>query len=229
MVLVCGDIAGWPESGPVYRTAQGCWLNVPTAELQQTVRILLWKRPDLVSQLAVMVSVCPQLHRDEAALAAGLYELRWQLSQVRSDCRRAVPLLLNSKVAGASVPQPLWQTAQAGEAMQVWLADDVPCSTGTWLAQKDGTDRLAAQVRMNTLVRLTEQTMMAALTAASDDMPPADPAMVVYRMTPSGAPVLADSLWQRWLSQHTALNSLPGWQPNPSSADVTLPNWRAAK
>jgi hypothetical protein len=70
--------------------------------------------------------------------------------------------------------------------MQVWLADDVPCSTGTWLAQKDGTDRLAAQVRMNTLVRLTEQTMMAALTAASDDMPPADPAMVVYHMTPSG-------------------------------------------
>jgi hypothetical protein len=119
------------------------------------------------------------------------------------------------QVAGASVPQPLWQTAQAGEAMQVWLADDVPCSTGTWLAQKDGTDRLAAQVRMNTLVRLTEQTMMAALTAASDDMPPADPAMVVYHMTPSGAPVLADSLWQRWLSQHTALNSLPGWQPNP--------------
>ena len=225
VVLVCGDIAGWPESGPVYRTARGCWLNVPTAELQQTVRILLWKRPDLVSQLAVMVSVCPQLHRDEAALAAGLYELRWQLSQVRSDCRRAVPLLLNSKVAGASVPQPLWQTAQAGEAMQVWLADDVPCSTGTWLAQKDGTDRLAAQVRMNTLVRLTEQTMMAALTAASDDMPPADPAMVVYHMTPSGAPVLADSLWQRWLSQHTALNSLPGWQPNPSSADVTLPNF----
>lgn len=215
VVLVCGDIAGWPESGPVYRTARGCWLNVPTAELQQTVRILLWKRPDLVSQLAVMVSVCPQLHRDEAALAVGLYELRWQLSQVRSDCRRAVPLLLNSKVAGASVPQPLWQTAQAGEAMQVWLADDVPCSTGTWLAQKDGTDRLAAQVRMNTLVRLTEQTMMAALTAASDDMPPADPAMVVYHMTPSGVPVLADSLWQRWLSQHTALNSLPGWQPNP--------------
>ena len=225
VVLVCGNIAGWPENGPVYRTAQGCWLNVPTAELQQTVRILLWKRPDLVSQLAVMVSVCPQLHRDEAALAVGLYELRWQLSQVRSDCRRAVPLLLNSKVAGASVPQPLWQTAQAGEAMQVWLADDVPCSTGTWLAQKDGTDRLAAQVRMNTLVRLTEQTMMAALTAASDDMSPADPAMVVYHMTPSGAPVLADSLWQRWLSQHTALNSLPGWQPNPSSADVTLPNF----
>jgi hypothetical protein len=54
----------------------------------------------------------------------------------------------------------------------------MPCSTGTWLAQ-DGTDRLAAQVRMNTLVRLTEQTMMAALTAAFDDMPPADPAMVV--------------------------------------------------
>ncbi len=100
--------------------------------------------------------------------------------------------------------------------MQVWLADDVPCSTGTWLAQRDGLtpgcpgeDKYAGSPGL-------EQTMMAALTAASDDgSSPADPAMVVYRMTPSGAPVLAGYLWQRWLSQHTALNSLPGWAVSP--------------
>ena len=146
VVLVCGDIARWPECGVVLRTAQGCWLNVPTAELQQTVRTLLRKRPDLISQLAVMVCVCPQLHGDEAALAVGLNELRWQLNQARSDCRRSVPLLLSSHVAGASVPHSLWQTAQTGEAMQVWQANDAPCCTGTWLAQKNGRERLATQV-----------------------------------------------------------------------------------
>ena len=62
VVLVCGDIARWPECGVVLRTAQGCWLNVPTAELQQTVRTLLRKRPDLISQLAVMVCVDRKAH-----------------------------------------------------------------------------------------------------------------------------------------------------------------------
>ncbi|EME8414913.1 TPA: OmpA family protein [Klebsiella oxytoca] len=225
VVLVCGDIARWPECGVVLRTAQGCWLNVPTAELQQTVRTLLRKRPDLISQLAVMVCVCPQLHGDEAALAVGLNELRWQLNQARSDCRRSVPLLLSSHVAGASVPHSLWQTAQTGEAMQVWQANDAPCCTGTWLAQKNGRERLATQVRMNALVRLTHETALAMLTAPSVDTPPVIPAMMLYHMTPSGAPVLPQNLWQRWLSHHTALGSLPGWQPDTSSADVLLPDF----
>ncbi len=51
------------------------------------------------------------------------------------------------------------------------------------------------------------------------------PAMMLYHMTPSGAPVLPQNLWQRWLSHHTALGSLPGWQPDTSSADVLLPDF----
>ncbi|HDU6242111.1 TPA: OmpA family protein, partial [Klebsiella aerogenes] len=38
IVLVCGDTADWPGEGAVYRTAQGCWLRVATAALQQTAR-----------------------------------------------------------------------------------------------------------------------------------------------------------------------------------------------
>lgn len=225
VVLVCGDTASWPGDSRVHRTAQGCWLSVSATELQQTVRIFRWKRSDLLSQLAVMFSIYPQQHNDNAALAARLYELRWQLSQVRRDTRRAVPLLLGSTIAGKSVTQPLWQTAHAGEAVQVWQPDEAPCSTGTWLSQTDGAERLAVQVRTNALIRFTQQTALAALTEESDDMPPAAPAVLLYHMMVSGTPVLTDNLWQRWLTLHTALSPQPGWQPDSSSETLTLPEF----
>uniref|UniRef100_UPI003525425D OmpA family protein n=1 Tax=Enterobacter wuhouensis TaxID=2529381 RepID=UPI003525425D len=225
VVLVCGDVADWPGEGAVYRTAQGCWLNVPASELQQTARVLLWKRPELVSQLAVMFCISPQQHDDDAAMTARCYELRWQLGQVRRDTRRVVPLLLSSKVAGETVSRPLWQSTLNDGEMRVWQADDVPCSAGTWLSQKSAEDRLALQVRMSAHVRFVEQTALSALAAASDDMPPAVPAMVLYHMSPSGAPALADNLWQRWLSRHTSLKSLPGWQPVSATDDAPLPDF----
>ncbi len=225
VVLVCGNVAGWPVGGAIYRTAQGCWLNVVTAELQQTTRLLLWKRPELVSQLAVMFRICPQQDSDEAAMMARLYELRWQLGLVRCDTHRKVPLLLNSTVAGITVSQPLWQTALSGEAIQVWHADEAPCSVGTWLSQKGGEDRLAMQVRMSAHARFVEQTALNALMSASDDMPSIAPSMVLYHMAASGAPTMANSLWQRWLSHHTTLNSLPGWQPVATHDGISLPDF----
>jgi len=225
VVLVCGDMADWPDDSTIYRTARGCWLKVATAELQQTVRYLLWKRPDLVTQLAVMFRIFPQQESDEAAMTARLYELRWQLGQVRRDTRRAVPLLLNSTIAGETVSQPLWQTALNGAEMQVWQADDVPCSTGTWLSQKGSEERLAMQVRMSAHARFVKQNALSVLASTSDDMPSVVPSMMLYHMTTSGAPALNDNLWQRWLSRHTTLNLLPGWQPVATPDDVPLPDF----
>ena len=78
-MLVCGDTADWPGESAVYRTAQGCWLRLATAALQQTVRYVRNERPALIAQLAVMFCMQPQQHDDDAALAAR--ELRWQLAQ----------------------------------------------------------------------------------------------------------------------------------------------------
>ncbi|HAT1683016.1 TPA: OmpA family protein [Klebsiella oxytoca] len=226
LVLVCGDTPDWPGGEPLYRSARGCWLRVSVAELQQTVRYLLWNRPELVSQVTVMFGVCPQQYKDEAALTARLHALRWQLGLVRRDARRAVPLLLVSTVAGTSVTQPLWQTAQAGETVQVWQADSVPCSAGAWLSRNNTAACMAVLVRMNALASLTAQTMMPALTADSDSLPPVVPAMLLYHQKPSSAvPVLPDSLWSRWLSRHTALNVFPGWQPDISSEGAMLPDF----
>lgn len=170
IVLVCGDTADWPGEGAVYRTAQGCWLRVATAALQQTVRYVRNERPALIAQLAVMFCMQPQQHDDDAALAARLRELRWQLAQVRGDTRREILLLLNSSLSGASL-EPLWQTARAGETLQVWLPDGVPCSSASWLMQADGAHRLAAQLRINALARFTQQMALNVLAAASDDVP----------------------------------------------------------
>ncbi|HDT1379519.1 TPA: OmpA family protein [Klebsiella aerogenes] len=224
VVLVCGDTADWPGESAVYPTSQGCWLRVTTTALQQTARYLQRERPALIAQLAVMFCVQPQQHDDDAALTARLRELRWQLAQVRRDTRRAIPLLLNSTLSGASL-EPLWQTACVGEMTQVWPSDGVPCSSASWLMQADGAHRLAALVRMNAFARFTQQMALSALTAATDDVPPIAPAVVLYHFTPAGAPVVADNLWQRWLSGHTALNSQPGWLPEMTSEARTLPDF----
>ncbi|WP_368083738.1 OmpA family protein [Klebsiella michiganensis] len=222
VVLVCGDTPDWPGEGAVYRTAQGCWLKVSTAQLQQTVRHLLRERPELAAQLTVMVCVCPQQHDDETVLTARLHELRWQLAQVRRDTRRTVPLLLTSSVAGASVTQTLWQSLRAGEAPQVWQADEAPCSVSRWISQDDTALRTGAQVRINAQTRFIAEAVLPALTAESPDMPVVMPAMVLYHQTPSvAAPVMPDSLWSRWLARHTTLKSLPGWLPGSSSPDDT--------
>ncbi|EML2223982.1 OmpA family protein [Klebsiella aerogenes] len=224
VVLVCGDTADWPGEGAVYRTAQGCWLRVATAALQQTARYLQRERPALIAQLAVMYCVQPQQHDDDAALTARLRELRWQLAQVRRDTRRAIPLLLNSTLFGTSL-EPLWQTARAEETMQMWLPDGVPFSSASWLMQADGAHRLAALVRMNAFARFTQQIALSVLTAATDDVPPIAPAVVLYHFTPAGAPAVADNLWQRWLSEHTSLNSLPGWLPKIAADARKLPDF----
>ena len=222
VVLVCGDTPDWPGEGVVYRTAQGCWLRVSTAQLQQTVRHLLQDRPELAAQLAVMVCVCPQQHDDETVLTARLHELRWQLAQVRRDTRINIPLLLTALVAGASVTETLWQLLRAGEAPQVWQADEAPCSVSRWISQDDTASRTSAQVRINAQARFIAEVVLPALTAESPDMPSAVPAMVLYHQTPSvAAPVMPDSLWSRWLARHTTLTSLPGWLPGSSSPDDT--------
>jgi len=223
VVLVCGDTSAWPWEGRLHRTAQGCWLKVATAELQQTVRHLLWQRPELVSQLAVMFSVCAGQRADETELVARLHELRWQLTQVRRDGGRTVPLLLMSSVAGMSVDEALWQTVRMEGPVQVWHDDDTPVSVSAWLLQGNIAARHSAQVRMNAHARFVAETVLPVLTVEPADMPRLQPFMVLYRMAASaGGTAVADSLWHSWLARRTTLTELPGWLPAASASDAAV-------
>lgn len=226
VVLVCGDTDDFPQETLVHRTAQGCWLKVAEDTLQQTVRQLLWLRPELVSQLTVMVCICPQQHDSEPVLTTRLLNLRWQMVQIRRDTRRQVPLLLTSVVGARMMDVPLWQSVMPGEATQIWLDNEAPVSAGAWLSQDATPARLRTQVLLDAHARFVGDTVLPALIGNNPDMPVIKPAMVLYHQTQEVKPHHELSLWQDFLARHTTLKSVSGWQPGAASANTaSLPDF----
>lgn len=211
VVLVCGDTGDWPGEGPLYRTAQGCWLRVAEAALQQTVRELLWLRPELVSQLAVMACVAPQQHASRDRLTGLLLTLRWQMAQVRRDTHRQVPLLLTSRIAARDVTSPIWQSVRVDHGIQVWQGGRVPVSTSVWLSQEAAPDRLHAQILFSAHARFVSETVLPALVGNNPDMPAARPAVVLYHHVQGQQDQHERSLWQLFLVSHTTLKTVAGW------------------
>ncbi|MCB3388944.1 OmpA family protein [Klebsiella quasipneumoniae] len=214
VVLVCGDLpCVWPQPSPVRVVKQGCWIRVEkTEELPQVARQILSQRPEWGPQLSVLLCVCPQRHAQSYALTSALLALRWQLSQLRQQTRYAVPLALQGQVGSAMSPSLLWQAAIPGEAVKVWQPSCAPCSVATWLSV-GGAAALQQQVLMNSLMGWFERHVLAVLTEENADLPPLTPAAVLWGIGPTHAGSLASSAWTRWLSRHTGLTRVAGWQP----------------
>ena len=222
VVLVCGDTDDFPGTSSVHRTAQGCWINVPEAALQQTVRQLLWLRPELGAQLAVMACIFPQRCDDDAALITRLLTLRWQMVQVRRDIRRQVPLLLASTVAARPVTTPLWQSVLPAQDIQVWQDNEAPVSAHVWLSQNPTPAHLRVQILLDAHARFTRETVLSVLSGDNPDMPAVKPAMVLYHQTAGMKHPHAHSLWQRFLIRHTTLQHAEGWLPDVIASDSTM-------
>ncbi|HCB0360989.1 TPA: OmpA family protein [Klebsiella quasipneumoniae subsp. quasipneumoniae] len=214
VVLVCGDLpCVWPQPSPVRVVKQGCWIRVEkTEELPQVARQILSQRPEWGPQLSVLLCVCPQRHAQSDALTSALLALRWQLSQLRQQTGYAVPLALQGQVGSAMSPSLLWQAAIPGDAVKVWQPSCAPCSVSTWLSV-GGAAALQQQVLMNSLMGWFERHVLAVLTEENADLPPLTPAAVLWGIGPTHAGSLASSAWTRWLSRHTGLTRVAGWQP----------------
>ncbi|EMJ8867394.1 OmpA family protein [Klebsiella quasipneumoniae] len=214
VVLVCGDLpCVWPQPSPVRVVKQGCWIRVEkTEELPQVARQILSQRPEWGSQLSVLLCVCPQRHAQSDALTSALLALRWQISQLRQQTGYAVPLALQGQVGSAMSPSLLWQAAIPGEAVKVWQPSCSPCSVSTWLSV-GGAAALQQQVLMNSLMGWFARHVLAVLTEKNADLPPLTPAAVLWGIGPTHAGSLASSAWTRWLSRHTGLTRVAGWQP----------------
>ena len=230
VVLVCGDTANWPNDATLYQTAQGCWLKVQdNRELRNIVRELLWQRPGWGGQLTVMVCVSPAQQCDEAALAAELHELRWQMTRLRRAVRRTVPLVLAGRMAGAVVREPLWQSQLAGESVSVWQDGLAPCAVASWTAQDESGTRLQQQAMLNTFADWFTQHVTTAFTGDNPDVAPVVPCAVLFHQGQRLSGVEPASLWQRWLTGHTALQQVAGWLPTdgdngiPALPDFLLP------
>ncbi|HCM9555067.1 TPA: OmpA family protein [Enterobacter kobei] len=224
VVLVCGDLPlTWPQSSPVLTVTQGCWIRVEDhQDLEQVARQVLWLRPDWGRQLSVMVSVCPQKHADSERLTSRLLALRWQISQLRKEMGHSVPLVLNGQVGSAMTNDMLWQAAIAGEGMRVWRESSAPSSIAAWVTT-GGSPAMQQQVLMNSLMGWFHKHVKAVFMDENPDVPVIAPVAVLWGMGPILAGSLATSVWTAWLSCHTAMQRVTGWQPVGTDSTVISP------
>ena len=221
VVLVCGDLPqSWPQASQVLTVTQGCWIRVQDhQDLEQVARQLLCLRPDWGRQLSVMVSVCPQKHADAEALTSRLLALRWQISQLRKHTGHSVPLVLNGQIGSAMMNDTLWQAAIPGEGISVWRESSAPSSIAAWVTT-GGSMAMQQQVLMNSLMSWFHTHVKAVFIDENPDIPAITPAVVLWGMGPILAGSLASSVWTAWLSRHTAMQQVAGWQPVGSDTTV---------
>lgn len=221
VVLVCGDLPlAWPHPSPVLTVTQGCWIRVEDHhDLAQATRQILWLRPDWGRQLSVMVSVCPQQHPDSEALTSRLLTLRWHISQLRKATGHSVPLVLSGQVGTAMTNDMFWQAIFPGEGMRIWRGSSAPGSVAEWVTI-GGTPAVQQQVLMNSLMNWFYQNVQAVFMDENPDMPVIAPVAVLWGMGPILAGSLATSAWTTWLSRHTSMQQVSGWQPVGTDSTV---------
>jgi len=221
VVLVCGDLPqAWPEKSQVLTVTQGCWIRVEeTQSPAQVVRQLLRQRPDWGRQLSVMVSVCPQKHADSDNLTSRLLALRWQISQLRRETGHLVPLVLSVQIGSAMLNDMLWQAAISEEGVRVWRESSAPSPVSAWV-MAGGVLAMQQQVLMNSLMAWLHSHVKAVFTDLNPDIPPIPPAAILSGIGPLLSGSLATSLWTTWLSQHTAMQHVAGWQPVGTQSTV---------
>ncbi|BEM14010.1 membrane protein [Serratia marcescens] len=224
VVLICGDLPlAWPQQSQVMTAAQGCWIRVEDhQDLEQVARRLLWQRPEWGRQLSVMVSVCPQKQADTEALARRLLALRWQISRLRKAIGHCVPLVLSGQIGSVMMRDRLWQAAMQGEGVRVWRESTAPCSIATWVTT-GGAPAMQQQVLMNSLMSWFHQHVKAVFMDENPDVPAMAPTAVLWGMGPILVGSLASSAWTTWLSHHTAMRQVAGWQSVGTDSTVMPP------
>ncbi|MFP1829206.1 OmpA family protein [Lonsdalea quercina] len=224
VVLVCGDLPlACMQQSPVLTATQGCWIRVADhQDLEQAARQVLWLRPDWGRQLSVMVSVCPQKHADSERLTSRLLALRWKISQLRKETGHSVPLVLHGQIGSVMTNDLLWQAAIPGEGVRVWRESSAPGSIAAWITTV-GLPAMQQQVLMNSLMGWFHQHVQAVFMDENPDVPVIAPVAVLWGMGPILAGSLATSAWTAWLSRHTAMQQVAGWQPVGTDSTVISP------
>jgi hypothetical protein len=76
------------------------------------------------------------------------------------------------------------------------------------------------QVLMNSLMNWFHQHVKAVFMDENPDVPAIAPTAVLWGMGPILAGSLATSAWTAWLSRHTAMQQVAGWQPVGTDSTV---------
>jgi outer membrane protein OmpA-like peptidoglycan-associated protein len=227
VVLVCGDaLPALFAADALHQSPQGCWLRVnEITSLRPFTQQLLAQRPEWARQLSVMFCVNPQQQEDDPALSTPLYELRWQLVQLRRDSRWAVPLILYSTVANSMVKTPVWLSQQQSQPVTVWPSVTLPETLSDW-QRTSGHEEQAARLQQAVMFfkhnEWLKEQVLPALLQRHDDLTCIPPQQVILHHVASLPDLKPTSLWLRWLSSLTALHSVAGWQPSSDAEQSRL-------
>ncbi|NDL64183.1 OmpA family protein [Acerihabitans arboris] len=237
VVLVCGDTAAlFPAGEPYRQTSLGWYLPVGAPEqLLPLAGRIADTRPALAAQVALLLAVVPERHRERDALSHSLHA--WHRAVVA--CRRVLPgpppLLVSTWLTppdGADSMRDVWLAATpAGRGVQIFQPGQGELSQKSWSLEALPAEREARfylSLWLDSLLTWADEHVDNILGQRQGTLPALTPCARGWNFTPINA--LAGNLWQRHLCAVTRL-APPGGQsheapPLPDCLLATFPRRR---
>lgn len=226
LVLVCGDGSAllFDGSSTCREVRQGWYLATPTTEdFLHTVQWIANYHPAWLPRIAVMLSIAPELHTDEAHFRGGMHQWRVAINQSRSWLPSIPPVILcgylNHNGATDVLQEPLWfAEVDKTTGMAVWGSDYKAQSYAYWM--KDSTDKETSErfmqgVSINAYVNWLIKVVLDEFHCTKTLLPVLPISQWVVSLTRVAG--VENNLWQQQINEQTTLR-IP-----VSSATASLP------
>ncbi len=220
LILVCGDGLDTLFGDTAVRvTPLGCYIKVdPTQPLSVFIDAVLSQRPNWLRQLAVLYSVCPEKHSDEAVFRADIKNWRQQFYRLQKRVGYRIPMLVSCWLNGPVSP---WFVASADGKMVVREDDESAILLAEWLSIPG----IEAQSLRSTMVpgldaacSWIRNVLLEEMQLPETQSAPIRPVAVGVRFLPLVG--VADNLWSIDLQRRTTLDALV---PVAADTELSLP------
>ncbi|MGV8916521.1 MAG: OmpA family protein [Pseudomonas sp.] len=215
LILVCGDTTGLFADGDTWRkTREGCYVATPTPDsLMQTVQWIAATHPAWLPQVSVMLSVVPELHRDESTVRCDLHQWRCAIGQCRAWLKDEPTILLSgyfSAFTQASEDEAVWFVGTSGATeVSVWSDQHHGRPFADWAqAQtvRHATEgRFAQALCLETAARWLNEIVLDELHTRRTTLPALRISLLAVNF--SGVAAVESNLWHRYVQRVTTLSS----------------------
>ena len=220
VVLVCGDKLGTLFGETTIRvTPLACYVKTDSVKpLSIFVDAVLSQRPGWIRQMAVLYSVSPEAHPDEAVFRATIKSWRQQFYRLQKRIGCRIPVLVSCWLNGSVSP---WFVGAADGKMIVRDDDEGATLLSDWLPSSDINMQPARQsqaICLEAACSWLRDVVLDEMQHPETLSTPVCPVAVGVRFDAvSGVP---DNLWSAALTRRTTLNALT---PLQSETVATLP------
>ncbi|MFS7337367.1 OmpA family protein [Rahnella inusitata] len=220
VVLVCGDkLDALFGETTVQVTPLACYVKTDIEKpLSIFVDAVLSQRPGWISQMAVLYSVSPEAHADEAVCRAAIKSWRQQFYRLQKRIGCRIPVLVSCWLNGTASP---WFVGDADGKMIVMDDDEGATLLSDWLRLSDinmQPTRQSQSIGLEAACSWLRDVVLDEMQHPETLSAPVRPMAVGVRFDAlSGVP---DNLWSAVLARRTTLNAL---MPLQSETVATLP------